>query len=104
MVKSKSKLLKPQDILLQIEKNKDKISKYKVKKLGLFGSFLKGKQKAQSDLDFLVVFDSPTFDNYMDLKFLLERIFHRKIDLVMENTLKPALDYVKREAVYAKGL
>jgi len=37
----------------------------------------------------------------MELKFLLERLFRRKVDLVVEDSLKPALRYVKKEAVYA---
>src|SRR3989338_5108894 len=68
-----------------------------VKKIGLFGSFSKGTQHKKSDLDFLVVFDSPTFDNYMDLKFLLEKIFKKNVDLVTEDNLKPAFKHVKGE-------
>ena len=50
------------------------------------------------------LFDRPTFDNFMGLKFLLERVFRRKVDPVIEEDLKPALRYVKTEAAYAKGL
>lgn len=49
-------------------------------------------------------FKEPTFDNYMDLKFMLEGLFHRKVDLVAESNLKPAMIHVKEEAFYAKGL
>ena len=40
-------------------------------------------------------------DNYFELKTFLEKLFQRKVDLVMEESLKPALQYVKEEAVYA---
>ena len=50
------------------------------------------------------MFDKPRFDNYMDLRAFLEKIFHKKVDLVIEENLKPALQYVKGEALYAKGL
>ncbi len=96
--------LTPNSIIKILEKHKSEIKRYKVKKLGLFGSFLKGTQHKKSDLDFLVVFDKSTFDDYMDLKFLLEKIFNKKVDLVIENKLKPDLQYVKEEAVYAKGM
>ena len=96
--------LTPQKIIKQIEERKDDIRKFGVKKLGLFGSFAKGSQRKKSDLDFLVIFNSPTFDNYMNLKFFLEKTFHKKIDLVTEGNLKPALQYVKEEAIYAKGI
>jgi len=96
--------LTPGSVISTLEKHKSEIKKYKVKKLGLFGSFLKGTQHKKSDMDFLVVFDKSTFDDYMDLKFLLEKIFNKKVDLVIENKLKPDLQYVKEEAVYAKGM
>lgn len=96
--------LTPNSIIKILEKHKSEIKRYKVKKLGLFGSFLKGTQHKKSDLDFLVVFDKSTFDDYMDLKFLLEKMFNKKVDLVIENKLKPDLQYVKEEAVYAKGM
>lgn len=90
------------NIIKMLMKHKDEIRKYRVKKIGLFGSFLKGDQHKKSDLDFLVVFDEPSFDNYMELKFLLEKLFKKKVDLVIEENLKPALRYVKEEAIYAK--
>lgn len=104
MRKSLRQDLTPSKIIKTLEKHKTKIRKYKVKKIGLFGSFLKRRQHKKSDIDFLVTFNRPTFDNYMGLKFLLERLFRRKVDLVIEDCLKPALRYVKKEAIYAKGL
>jgi len=91
-------------IIETIEAHKEELRNLDVKRLGLFGSFLKGRPKKGSDLDFLVVFGRPTFDNFMDLKFLLEKIFHRKVDLVTEASLKPALKYVKKEALYVSGV
>mgnify|MGYP001619810050 FL=1 len=83
------------------EKSKD-IKKYDVNKIGLFGSYLKNKQHKKSDIDIIVNFNVETFDNYMDLLFLLERMFKRKIDLVIEKDLHPALSYVKDEAEYVR--
>ena len=91
-------------IIKTIEEHKEYIRGCGVKKIGLFGSFSKGTQHKKSDLDFLVVFDSPTFDNYMDLKFFLEKIFKKNVDLVTEDNLKPAFKHVKGEAIYAKGI
>jgi len=43
-----------------------------------------------------------TFDNYMDLKFYLEDLFKREVDLVIESSIKPRLkDNIMREVVYA---
>ncbi|MEK6979034.1 MAG: nucleotidyltransferase family protein [Candidatus Micrarchaeota archaeon] len=96
----KAKKLTPANILKLLRQHRDRFRGYKVKKMGLFGSFLKGKQNKNSDMDFLVEFEEPTFDNYMDLKFLLERMFHKKVDLVIESSLKPALQYIRKEARY----
>ncbi len=90
-------------ILKKLVENKEQILSYGVKKIGLFGSYSKGKQTKNSDLDFLVTFDENTFDNFMDLKFFLEDIFDRKVDLVIEENIKPSLKHIRKEAVYAKG-
>jgi predicted nucleotidyltransferase len=91
-------------IIQILESHGNEIKKYAVERIGLFGSFLKGTPKKSSDLDLLVSFKKASFDNYMELKFFLERIFHRKVDLIIENALKPALRYVKMEAIYARGI
>jgi uncharacterized protein len=45
-----------------------------------------------------------TFDNYMDLKALLEDLFDRPVDLVVSNVIKPRLrDAILRETIYAPG-
>lgn len=90
-------------IINTIERHRNDLAKFNVKSIGLFGSFSKYPKK-NSDIDFLVEFNKPTFDNYMGLKFKLEKLFNRKVDLVIEKELKPALRYVKKEAIYAKRL
>ena len=88
-------------ILKTLQAHKREIKILGVKKIGLFGSAARGSKKF-NDLDFIVTFDKPTFDNYMDLKFFLEKLFNKKVDLVTEKSLKPALQYVKKEALYAE--
>ena len=102
MVFKMGKKLTSREIIKKIEERKDEINKYGVKKIGIFGSFSKGNQKKESDIDVLVVLDNPDFDKYMDLKMMLEKLFKRKIDLVIEEDLKPELNYVKKEAKYAR--
>ncbi len=72
-----------------------------VQKLGLFGSYSRNQQKRGSDIDLLVVFDEPTFRKYFNVKNLLEKTLRRKIDLVTIDALKPQLNYIKDEAIYA---
>ena len=89
-------------IFFEIKKRRDKLREKGVKRIGLFGSYLKGRQKRGSDIDFLVEFDKINSDNYFGLIFYLEKLFKRKIDLVIEEDLKPAIRYVKEEAEYVK--
>lgn len=89
-------------IIGKIKEKSEYIKKYDVKKIGLFGSFAKNKQHKKSDIDIIVTFDKETFDNYMNLLFLLERMFRRKIDLVIEKDLHPELNYVKKQAKYVR--
>ena len=96
--------LNAKSIIKKIEENRNDLKRYGVTKIGLFGSFLSGNQDRKSDIDFLVKFNKDTFDNYMDTKFFLERLFRKKIDLVIERNLRKELTYVKEEAVYAKRL
>jgi hypothetical protein len=93
--------LTPRAIIQAINNRHEDMKKFGVRKIGLFGSFCEGTPHKGSDLDFLVAFDEPTFDNYMDLRALLEKMFHKKVDLVIEENLKPALRYVKKGALYA---
>lgn len=89
-------------ILQKIEKNRKNIRKFKVSKIGLFGSFLKKENKSKSDVDILVTFNKISFDNYLSLLRYLEKLLRKKIDLVIESDLKPELNYVKKEAEYVK--
>lgn len=57
-------------------------------RIGIFGSCARGKEKKSSDVDVLVLFKKKTFDNYMDLKFFLEKKFKRPVDLVIFEALK----------------
>jgi predicted nucleotidyltransferase len=67
-------------------------SRYGVQRLGLFGSYVKERQRKKSDIDILVTFsrDIDLFD-FLDLREYLEGKLHSKVDLVMESALKPAI-------------
>lgn len=76
--------------------------RFSVCHIGVFGSFGRGEGQTDSDVDILVEFEKPTFDHYMDLKFFLEDVLKRKVDLVMSDTLKPRIrSVVEREVQYA---
>ncbi len=62
-----------------------------VSRLGLFGSFTQGRQRADSDVDILVEFEPgrKTFENFMQIAFLLEDLFERRVELVTPEALSP---------------
>jgi len=76
-------------------------TRFKVNRIGLFGSYARNDFHNKSDIDILVTFSEPTFDHYMDLKFYLEDIFARPVDVVMEKTIKERLKKsILRETLY----
>lgn len=100
-------MLSQQEILEVLSKNLSTWKKqYGVKRITLFGSYARGEQKDSSDIDVLVEFadNAMTFDNYMDLKFTLEDLFQKKVDLVIFDDIKPVLKQsILRSAKYAEG-
>lgn len=80
---------------------KDISAKYHVKKIGIFGSYAKGLENEESDVDILVEFEYSSFDNFMDLSFYLEDLFHKKVDLLTPNSLSPFMKAsVKKEVLW----
>lgn len=92
-------------ILKKLDENHDTIKNFGVHRLGLFGSYARGAETDVSDMDFLVEFEKKTFDNYMDLKIFLQRLFNCKVDLVIADAVKPRLRKpIFEETIYAQGL
>jgi uncharacterized protein len=66
--------------------------RYKVKTLGVFGSYVHGEQHNSSDLDLLVEFNEPpSLFKFLEMEYYLSDLLDIKIDLVMKDTLKPAI-------------
>jgi hypothetical protein len=62
---------------------------YKVKSLGVFGSYVRGENKPSSDLDLLVEFErAPTLFGFVRLERHLTETVGIKVDLVMKSVLK----------------
>jgi hypothetical protein len=92
-------------ILITLADHREEVRRLGVRSLGLFGSAARGEATATSDLDFLVEFENPNFDTYMELLEYLEKLFGRPVDLVLANTIKPRLrESILRETVHAPGL
>ena len=93
------------DALTLLREHEPEIKKrFGVATIGLFGSFVRGEERPESDVDVLITFrkGQETFDNYMDCKFYLEDLFGRKVDLVIKGAIKKRLKpYILKEVVYA---
>lgn len=73
--------------------------RYGVRSFALFGSYVRGEQAPDSDLDILVSFDDPPgLLGFIDLENELSDLLGCPVDLVVEDSLKPRIaERVKRE-------
>ncbi len=96
-------MLTSNEILTILKNHREELSaRFSVRRIGLFGSALRGTPSEKSDVDILVDLAQPTFDHYMDLKFFLEEQLGRPVDLVLVDSLKPRLKpIIAREVAYA---
>ena len=93
-----------QDVLKILHQNRDRLKTLGVRKIGLFGSLVRGEQQPDSDIDLLVEFEAgqKTFDAFMELSFLLEEIFQNRIELVTVESLSPYIGpHILKEVEYA---
>lgn len=86
-------MLGKDEILKRLKENKIPIKNFGVKRLFLIGSYAKGREKNDSDIDFIVEFDGGRgmFDDYSGLLTLLKDIFRKDIDLIKPSLIKPEL-------------
>ena len=101
-MKNQTELTK-ETIAAIIKENKPFLQeRFKVKELGLFGSFLHGNQNPTSDVDILVEFEeSPGLIDYLRLEKELTHLLGKQVDLVVKESLKQRLKArVLKEAVY----
>jgi predicted nucleotidyltransferase len=73
--------------------------RYGVRSFALFGSYVRGEQAPESDIDILVTFnETPGLLAFIDLEDELSDLLGRPVDLVVEDSLKPRIgERVKRE-------
>ncbi len=92
------------EILERLQNYKSILSnEYGVISIAVFGSYVKNKQRARSDIDLFVELkeDYKTFDNYMNLKFFLEKKLRRKVDVGIKESIRKELKTkILSEAIY----
>lgn len=99
MVKTK------QQVIDLLEKNREKLKSFGVKRVGLFGSFVTNNQSDDSDIDLLVDFDKSkkSFQNFMGTIDFTEDILGRKVDLLTTESLSPYIaPHIQKEVEYVQ--
>ena len=82
------KSLTRNEIINALKAHHDELQKYSVKRIGLFGSYAKGSFHRGSDVDLIVEFEEPTFDNFLNLASYLENLFGKKVELLTHEGVK----------------
>ena len=91
------------EIVDVIHQNQSQIRVLGVKRVGLFGSFVRGEQRVDSDVDVLVEFEEGqrTFDHFIQLSFLLEDLLGRRVELATPEALSPHIGpHILKEVEY----
>ena len=97
-----------EEILMKIRENREKIRSFGVKRIGIFGSAVRGEMSEDSDVDIVVEFErgKATFKNVCGLVDFLEKLFGRKVDILTPDgiesiRIKHVKEEIKREIKYA---
>ena len=69
-------------ILRALRAHDEDLKRFSVRRIGLFGSYARGQQHRGSDIDFIVEFDKPTYDNFYGLSIFLENLFEGKVEIL----------------------
>ncbi|MBC8415339.1 MAG: nucleotidyltransferase family protein [Candidatus Cloacimonetes bacterium] len=95
-IKSKEKL----EILRELKKTI--LQDYYVKQIGIFGSYIRGEESIESDLDILVEFEKPIdIIKFMELERTLSKYLNAKVDLVSKKALKTFIGRrILQEVIY----
>ena len=91
------------DIVDELSSHANEIRALGVRRIGIFGSFVRNQQNKASDLDLLVEFDDgkKSFDNFISLSFFLERLLNLPVEIVTPESLSPYIGpYILKEVEY----
>lgn len=97
--------LSKKSILDFLRSHQSDLRRYKVRAIGLFGSYSRGEEKATSDIDLLVEYEAgqKTFDNFIGLIDYLEQSLGKEVELVTrESVSKHILPYIEKEVEYVE--
>ncbi|MCD6512088.1 MAG: nucleotidyltransferase family protein [Thermoplasmata archaeon] len=84
------------------EHKEELYQKYKIKEIGIFGSFVRGEESKESDVDIVVEFEEvPGLIKFIEIEEYLSKLLGRKVDLVRKPSIREELkDKIMKEVVY----
>ncbi len=96
-------IIKKSEILDILRSNIRDLKNFGVRRIGIFGSVVKGETTTESDIDILIEFEegNEKYSNLLNLYFFLRDLLGRKIDLVTSNGISPYIaPYILKEVEY----
>jgi len=109
----KTEVLTRDKVIEGLRKHREELKKFGVKRIGLFGSFVRNEQNKKSDIDLVVEFDESfsskdfkgLFDAYIELSSYLESLFRRKVDILTPISIETiriekVAEEIKRSLIY----
>ncbi len=97
--------MQKQDILNYLKANQEYYyNNFGIRFVGIFGSFARGEADENSDIDILYKIEKDkklSIFKYLKLNKQLEDFFHKKVDLVRDEKLKPQMrSYIQKDLTY----
>ncbi len=91
-----------EEILSLLVQNKPELeSRFKVRRLALFGSYARGDQRPDSDVDILVDIDPSVGLEFVTLAEQIEKLLGLSVELISLRAIKPnKLEYIKQDLIY----
>lgn len=98
-------MIEKTEILSYLKENKATLfSKFHLSKIGIFGSFARGEQNPDSDIDLIVEFQVGVQDLFLlkqELKAVMEKQFHKEVDICREKYIKPYFkERILKDAIF----
>jgi predicted nucleotidyltransferase len=94
--------MKTQNIDIPIDKITNFCDRWNIIEFALFGSVLRDNFRPDSDIDCLITTSQDyywTIEKLLVMEEELEKIFHRRVDLVDKETIQNSLNYLRRQAI-----
>jgi predicted nucleotidyltransferase len=105
MVAARTTSLTQAQILKTLREHDAQLKEFSVRKIGLFGSYAKGSETNESDIDLLVEFENATYDNFYSLIEYLEVLFGKRVEILTPSALETmrveeVADSIRESVVY----